>query len=535
MTLIDEKYLSKIKEFPSGCAFRGQAVSNWKLHSGATRRLIKHYHGNITQASDFSRIYANYHSNILIKPARTHGFDIDDGYQISDLQLLAKLQHFEAATGLLDFTWNPLVALWFACKDNENCDGKVFVINLRDPVKFQQVPNAIEKQNVEAIFLPSSTPNKLLYWEAKVHGEASSRILRQRSVFVIGRPLIPEDVVQHVEIDAPDKASIKAELEDIFDISERTLFMDIHGFSVVNKAESPVHQIEDSHYYLFLGNQSYQQGDYLQAIDSYDKCINLEPQVSELYFLRGNAKAEMENYEGSIQDYSLALRSENRYLLNLPSNISISFNPILSMIHFNRGNAKTELGDNEGALIDYDKALQPGPLPQHPAAFFNRANVKVILHRFESAIEDYNEAIRLGITNAYLNKGNTLAILGRFDEALQCYDTAVREGISSPSVVSNRNAAAKILNMIDNVKPEIQIEINHDELLILHLLVPKDNLTAKVFAFQGNIGNTGNFSYNLPGGRGFGGKTGFAVIVSGNRVNPEVNLEDKVVNHTSQE
>ena len=98
MTLIDEKYLSKINEFPSGCAFRGQADSKWKLHSGAARRLIKHYHENITQAPNFSEIYANYHSNVLIKPARTNGFDIDDGYRISDLQLLAKLQHFGAAT-----------------------------------------------------------------------------------------------------------------------------------------------------------------------------------------------------------------------------------------------------------------------------------------------------------------------------------------------------------------------------------------------------------------------------------------------------
>ena len=231
MTLIDEKYLSKISEFPNGCAFRGQANTKWKLYSGATRRLIKHYHGNITRASNFSQIYVNYHSNVLIEPARTNGFDIDDGYRISDLQLLAKLQHFETATGLLDFTWNPLVALWFACKDNDNCKGKVFAINLRDPIRFQQVPNETEKQSVAAIFLPSNNPNKLLYWEAKVHGEAIARILRQRSVFVIGRPLIPEDVVQHIEIEASDKAEIRKELEDIFDISEKTLFMDIHGFS----------------------------------------------------------------------------------------------------------------------------------------------------------------------------------------------------------------------------------------------------------------------------------------------------------------
>ena len=123
MTIINKKYLSEISKFTSGYAFRGQANSNWQLHSGATHRLIKHYHENIIQAPNFPRIYANYHSDVLIKPAQTNGFDIDDGYQISDLQLLAKLQHFEAATGLLDFTWNPLVALWFACKDNEDCVG----------------------------------------------------------------------------------------------------------------------------------------------------------------------------------------------------------------------------------------------------------------------------------------------------------------------------------------------------------------------------------------------------------------------------
>ena len=35
----------------------------------------------------------------------------------SPLQLLARLQHFGAATGLLDFSYSPLVALWFACED----------------------------------------------------------------------------------------------------------------------------------------------------------------------------------------------------------------------------------------------------------------------------------------------------------------------------------------------------------------------------------------------------------------------------------
>ena len=173
---------------------------------------------------------------------------------------------------------------------------------------------------LKQFFCPDSNPDKLLYWEAKIHGEAAARILRQRSVFVIGRPLIPENVVDYIEIKASDKTAIKKELEDIFDIGERTLFMDIHGFSIANKAESSVHQIENPNYYLFLGNQSYQQGDYLQAIDSYDKCINLESQVSELYFLRGNAKAETAELRRSCcKIMSLATSvPKDRPLLNLP-------------------------------------------------------------------------------------------------------------------------------------------------------------------------------------------------------------------------
>ena len=509
MTLIDEKYLSKINEFPSGCAFRGQADSKWKLHSGATRRLIKH-HKKITEDRNFSQIYANYHSDILIKPARTNGFDIDEGYQISDLRLLAKLQHFEAATGLLDFTWNPLVALWFACKDNENCDGKVFVINLRDPIRFQQVLNETEKQSVEAVFFPNSNPDKLLYWEAAIHGDAAARILRQRSVFVIGRPLIPEDVIQHIEISASDKAAIKKELEDIFDISDRTLFMDIHGFSVANKVESSVHQIEDPYYYLFLGNQSYQQGDYPQAIADYDKCIELEPQVSETYFFRGNAKAEMENYEGAIQDYNLAIRFKNRPVLNMPANARVVLNPILSMIFFNSGNIKAELNDYKGALDDYSEALQLGP--KHQAKFFNRANIRALLHGFEDALDDYNEAIRLG-SPVHSNKGNTLVILGRFEEALQCYNIVIERSIESIDFVYNRNAVVEILNMIDGGEYESDF-VQDENHFVVHVQVVSNNLPEKTFIFKGNTGNTGNFGYSLPGGQGFKGQDPFLVKIS---------------------
>ncbi len=45
------------------------------------------------------------------------------------LTLLAKMQHYGIPTRLIDFTLNPLVALFFACRENKNKDGTVIEIN----------------------------------------------------------------------------------------------------------------------------------------------------------------------------------------------------------------------------------------------------------------------------------------------------------------------------------------------------------------------------------------------------------------------
>ena len=59
--------------------------------------------------------------------------EVIDGAALSDLQRLSVLQHQGAATGLLDFTEYPLIALWFACEELPDRDGKVFVLDIGDP------------------------------------------------------------------------------------------------------------------------------------------------------------------------------------------------------------------------------------------------------------------------------------------------------------------------------------------------------------------------------------------------------------------
>lgn len=60
------------------------------------------------------------------------------GGRLVALELLAALQHYGAPTRLLDFTFNPLIALWFAVESLDGRDGRVFAIDISDRVISRQ-------------------------------------------------------------------------------------------------------------------------------------------------------------------------------------------------------------------------------------------------------------------------------------------------------------------------------------------------------------------------------------------------------------
>lgn len=507
-------FLDRIPQFARTCAFRGQADENWGLESAATRRLVKHIGADATHRVDYARVHANYHIDELIGPARTAGFGIEDGYELSDLQLLAKLQHFGAATGLIDFSWNPLVALWFACSQSgaDNSDGRVFVVNLNDPSGFERVSHIPQEQEIGHIFPSQIAADKPLYWEPSVVGAATQRILRQRSVFVIGRPLIPESAFDAIDIPAADKESIRKELEERLDLSAQTLFVDIHGFSTANDAEAPIRLTGDPGLYLFRGNRLAQQGNHVEAIESYDKCIQLDPDVRAPYFLRGNAKAARQDYSGAKEDYDLALARNARPYHNLGPNINIVNDPDLSVILFNRGNVKAAASepDYNGALKDYNEAIKHQVFELGQPVLFNRANVKANLGQLDGAIQDYDKAIALGLQSALFNKGNVLVKLGCFEDAERCYTELLQQGQTQRNLVDNETAVSGILKRIDGKKFETKLEGQG----MIRVYISGDNQNPQAFPICGSVGNTGNFGgANLPGGKGFHGAKGFAVIV----------------------
>jgi hypothetical protein len=66
---------------------------------------------------------------ILRELVASHPAEFSD--DSSTLERLARVQHYSLPTRLLDATWNPLVALYFAAKDHEGTTGEVIVFRIK--------------------------------------------------------------------------------------------------------------------------------------------------------------------------------------------------------------------------------------------------------------------------------------------------------------------------------------------------------------------------------------------------------------------
>ena len=524
MTLITQRYLNRFSEVPGKCAFRGQADSSWKLHSAATRRLLKYFDNDedITKSAHFPLVYLAYHRAVLIDPARTNVFGIDDAHTKSDLQLLARLQHLGAATGLMDFTWDPLVALWFAC-ERTDLDGKVYVLDLSDALGFQLNSSEEETHHAEKLFSPSSNLQELLYCDPTVQVEAIPRVLRQRNFFVIGRPLIPTEAVSSIVINASDKVQIRQELEELFDIGELAPFADIQSFSRANSVQSPLQQLEDPVTCQLQGNLYFKLGNFLEAVTFYDKCIELAPRVSETYLLRGNAKAELGDYGGAKEDYDQAIRYKDRPFLNWERGMAMAANPsLLWSTYFNRGNVRAAADDLEGALEDYNEAVRLGRQSdsRDSSLYYNRGNVNALLHNFDDANRDYQEATDLGSDHARFNRGNLLVAIGGFEEALQCYHESIARGNGRSDLIYNCNRVEAIVNRVSGTDVEVRsprYEGAERRMAIdVSLREADSSKYMELFNFYGIVGNVGNVAGDgLQGGRGYKGKDGFVIVLQG--------------------
>ena len=536
MTTVDDLYLEKIAQITSRSrrlAYRGQSDSAWRIRSGAARRLLDHLtesHSNDYESTvPFGKLYVTYHQLALLDPARTYGFDANESKIDSDLQLLSQIQHFGAATGLIDFTWHSLVALWFATSSphNRQCSGKIFAIDLNDTTQFSKVSHNRSDQTLHRIFpLETDPTTRQLYWEPIFKGDAANRVLRQGSVFVAGHPTGPEmpqhRILLEIEIPFSKKEKIRQELDSLFGISEQSLFPDVHGYSTANSVSSPIPPLGNPEVFLFKGSDLYQRGEYDRAIGAYDECLRSEPTQPIVYFLRGNAKAQAKDYAGAKSDYDAALQQSGRLSRIPDSSQTPSGAHYRALAMFNRGNMNYMLGNYQSAIEDYSEAMKNVTSANRGIMHFNRANSQVKLENYSDSLDDYDAADRTNVKFSSFNKGNALLLLGRIEEALESYRNEAAKRGAEEVVANNISNLNLLIGRLSDSKPKvlgpkdvtskykggfnIDVRGNDKAKREMPALYPhhKGEIT---FLMVGSAGNVGNFGGgDTSGGEGLAGE-----------------------------
>ena len=236
------EYINQIDEIThpeKSYLYRGQEDEAWRVTSSAYRRLVSSSEdlGREVDLQPYSlrHLYQNYLLKIIDEIQLRYPSTYRD---LSPLECMAHLQHNRVATGLIDFTFSPLVALWFACAD-ENINGKVIVLE-NDSEKIEEITTIEQLQQDLDTFFPIDQENWYL-WSPTLDSQIvdTQRLIMQQSVFLFSLPEIDTDMItQEIIIRSGNKENIRAALEKM-GISEKTLFSDLLGFFERNSAAQP--------------------------------------------------------------------------------------------------------------------------------------------------------------------------------------------------------------------------------------------------------------------------------------------------------
>ena len=420
-------------------AFRGQKNEGWSLESAAERRLKKNARNKDRVADDR---FIEYHRD-LIKKCKLKNYDKREGEQLHELEILADLRHHGGAVCLIDFTRNALVALWFAC-ENSDTSGSVFVVNTADEKIFLEIAHTDIEHSIEDIlqfgtrktdtdkdqrvrsreqrtFAASQDKPNFWYWTP---AHLNERITAQHSLFVFGLPVPNEPNSQKIIIESKNKDQIRQALREIHNIYEESLFPDFVGFAYTHRIDAP-YEILDAEEYARRGFEAQQQGESEQAIQYYDKAIELDQDFTEVYYYRGVAYRSKGDFDHAIQDCTKAI--------GLNSNYAEAYN--------NRGVAYIDKGDFDHAIQDCTKAI--GLNSNYAEAYNNRGVAYGSKGDFDHAIQDFNKAIGLNPNDAkaYNNRGVAYRSKGDFDHAIQNYTKAIGLNPNNAKAYYNRGVA----------------------------------------------------------------------------------------------
>jgi len=368
MTIVSNmsEFLRRVGSCPDA-VYRGQANAEWRVDCSAARRLAPDATGEDLGNVAHSLVA---YTQILLTGSRRHVGNCSElPPGSSEIEVLAQLQHQGAATGLIDFTTESLVALWFACSKHADKDGAVYILPRSEVHHLGE--HEVRGHRALNYFRAGQSDNPLYLWSPH---RLTGRPASQGSVFVFGAPFLWPRQLWKVVVAKDSKPDLLEVLRAAHSIAEDTLFPDLAGYAQANSVSRPFgsdlitrfweEQVaalsadppsRQAPAYVGWGIAFGEAGELEQAIEKFTKAISVDPGNISGYVNRALAKSRMDDYEGAVTDFDAAIQS-----LGESGEGTEQRQQLLAHLYWGKGVARLRLGHQDQAYTDLNKSVELG-------------------------------------------------------------------------------------------------------------------------------------------------------------------------------
>jgi tetratricopeptide (TPR) repeat protein len=224
-------------------------------------------------------------------------------------------------------------------------------------------------------------------------------------------------------------------------------------------------------------NAKQQIGDYKGALEDYNKSIEINPNFPISYSNRGITRANMNDLANAMLDLNKAIELKSNYdeayynraitkkslkdyngLLG-DLDLAIKYKPNFAAAYYERGIEKYRRNMQQEALDDCNNAIKYKF--NYSEAYYLRGNIMKDMQDFNSAINDYNKAIKINpnYSEAFNNRGFSKNAIGDYQNALSDLDKALELKKDFPEAHNNKGIALANLKKINESIDEFNIAI----------------------------------------------------------------------------
>jgi len=421
--------------------FRGQPNALWKLVSGVYRRIkeskvISQPEDTTVKSSEVLEYLAEKLAEVR---RRMSASLIAEIHEINDMSILVEMQHYGAATNLIDFTFNSVLALYFACFENPDTNGKVFSINNSNPF------NALSTNQKELNTL-FPMPEGKFYSYSPNH--SNKRIVKQDSIFLFNDSgYIDDHFIDFVlTINHKAKKEILLQLEYLFAIKEESIYPDFIGYLQANSARKPF-KIKNAKDYFELAVRLHKTRDFKQAVHFYGKSLELKSDHFEAHSGISQCLRILGKYEEALKRALEALKFN-------PDNFTIT----------------NEIALNHTFLRDYTNAKQSFEVSEKKVKnamdkymhLNNKGWMYLLFKEYDIALEILQSLVKNNDDkrlNPLINIAHCFLLKEEKEEAIKCYVYSHNNGVNAVPFWEVYNSDHEVLCINKNLSDELRNEI----------------------------------------------------------------------------